>query len=246
LNTYGIIYNNKWTILVPVISKAKTTTTTHTMSFRFFLSLLLILHKSNGFLLLPSTTTTTTNAGNKWPSSSTTLRNIAQSATNAVDGEDIVDLDGGNEHPIDPSKISSSSSEYQEPTDRFKYKVHALMGTYDPAEGEVDDEGQDGNILKAMLSFPTQYVFHVVGRKNQPSTNDDDDDDNNNNDDDDYASSVRKIIYETTGDDNIECEIIPRGKRFIKVQCEAKVESATMINTIYNALGQMESTVMKF
>ena len=219
------------------------------MSFRFFLSLLLILHKSDGFLLLPSTTTT--NAGNKWPSYSTTIRNIAQSVTNGADGEDIVDLDDGNEDPINPSKISSSSSEYQEPTDRFKYKVHALMGTYDPAEGEVDDEGQDGNILKAMLTFPTQYVFHVVGRKIQLSTNDDDEDDNNNNnndddDDDDYASSVRKIIYETTGDDNIVCEIIPRGKKFIKVQCEAKVESATMINTIYDALGQMESTVMKF
>jgi hypothetical protein len=30
--------------------------------------------------------------------------------------------------------------------DRFKYKVHALMGTYDPQTG-TDDERQDGNIL---------------------------------------------------------------------------------------------------
>ena len=30
--------------------------------------------------------------------------------------------------------------------DRFKYKVHALMGTYDPQAG-TDDERQDGNIL---------------------------------------------------------------------------------------------------
>jgi putative lipoic acid-binding regulatory protein len=242
LNTY-IINERK---IVPVISKT-TTTTTHMMSFRLFLSLILILHKSNGFILPPwaTTTITTTNTGNKWPSSyflssKTTMRNNDQlRATNGGDGkdnnEDIADLDGGDEqHPIDPI-----SSKYEEPTDRFKYKVHALMGTYDPEDGAVDDEGQDGNILKAMLTFPTQYVFHVVGRKN-------DDDNNNNDDDNDYANSVKKIVYETTGDDNIECEIIPRGKRFIKVQCEAKVESATMINTIYDALGQMESTVMKF
>jgi hypothetical protein len=31
-------------------------------------------------------------------------------------------------------------------TDRFKYKVHALMGDYDPQDG-VDDERQDGGIL---------------------------------------------------------------------------------------------------
>jgi hypothetical protein len=31
-------------------------------------------------------------------------------------------------------------------TDRFKYKVHALMGTYNPQAG-TDDERQDGNIL---------------------------------------------------------------------------------------------------
>ena len=31
-------------------------------------------------------------------------------------------------------------------TDRFKYKVNALMGNFDPQTG-VDDERQDGNIL---------------------------------------------------------------------------------------------------
>jgi hypothetical protein len=32
-------------------------------------------------------------------------------------------------------------------TDRFKYKVNALMGTYDP-QNRPDDESQDGNILE--------------------------------------------------------------------------------------------------
>lgn len=31
-------------------------------------------------------------------------------------------------------------------TDRFKYKVNALMGVFDP-QGGADDERQDGNIL---------------------------------------------------------------------------------------------------
>jgi len=123
-------------------------------------------------------------------------------------------------------------------TDRFKYKVHALMGTYDPGEGAVDDEGQDGNILKAMLTFPTQFVFHVVGRKSSTSN----DEDHNN----DYAKRVQKIVCKNTGDDSIECVIIPRGKRFIKVRCTATVQSATMINTIYEELDRMETTVFKY
>ena len=120
-------------------------------------------------------------------------------------------------------------------TDRFKYKVHALMGDYDPTEGMVDDEDQDGNIMKALITFPTQHVFDVVGRL---STND--------SDSEDYAAAVKSIVFGTTGDEEIACEIIPRGKKFVKVRCEATVESTTMINTIYQELGAMESTVMKF
>ncbi len=124
-------------------------------------------------------------------------------------------------------------------TDRFKYKVHALMGDYDPAEGMVDDEGQDGNIMKALLTFPTQHVFDVVGKV---STDGGDDDDDGKV----YADKVKSIVFDTTGDEDIKCEIIPRGKKFVKVRCEAKVESTTMINNIYDELGEMESTVMKF
>ena len=63
-------------------------------------------------------------------------------------------------------------------TDRFKYKVNALMGKYDPppsaaastGDGEGGEGGGDterdgqGNILNAMLKFPTRYAFHAVGR----------------------------------------------------------------------------------
>lgn len=123
-------------------------------------------------------------------------------------------------------------------TDRFKYKVHALMGDYDPTEGVADDEDQDGNIMKALITFPTQHVFDVVGRVSSSC----DDGDSN----DGYADRVKKIVFETTGDENIECDIVPRGKKFVKVRCKAMVESTTMINNIYDELGEMESTVMKF
>jgi putative lipoic acid-binding regulatory protein len=127
-------------------------------------------------------------------------------------------------------------------SDRFNYKVHALMGDYDPTEGMPDNEDQDGNIMKALLTFPTQHVFDVVGRL---SSNDESDTKDATNEDD-YADSVKRIVFDTTGDDDMECEVIPRGKKFVKVRCTAKVESTTMINTIYDELGRMESTVMKF
>ena len=52
---------------------------------------------------------------------------------------------GGEEEPIVKStvKIDDHGSDL---TNRFKYKVNALMGVFDPANG-VDDERQEGNIL---------------------------------------------------------------------------------------------------
>jgi len=78
-------------------------------------------------------------------------------------------------------------------------------------------------------------VFDVVGKISS-------DDETNQG----YCDRVKAIIYGTTGDDAIECEIVPRGMKFVKVRCTAMVESTAMINSIYDELGQMESTVMKF
>lgn len=119
-------------------------------------------------------------------------------------------------------------------TDRFKYKVHALMGDYDPTDGVVDNENQDGNIMRALMTFPMQQTFDVVGKISADDTGKE------------YAETVKRIVFETTGDENIECDVIPRGKKFTKVRCKAMVESTTMINAIYDELGEMESTVMKF
>lgn len=115
-------------------------------------------------------------------------------------------------------------------TDRFKYKVHALMGDYDPVGGVDDTEHQDGNIMSALVTFPTQHMFEVVGRTSNEK----------------YAEDVKSIVFGITGDDTIECGVIPRGTKFTKVQCITMVESTAMINSIYEQLGAMEATVMKF
>jgi len=121
-------------------------------------------------------------------------------------------------------------------TDRFKYKVHALMGDYDPpTEGAADDEDQDGNIMRALVDFPTRHVFEAVGKAADDA------------DRKVYADRVRTVVFESTGDDDgLELEVVPRGSKFVKVRCSATVQSTAMINAIYEELGKIESTVMKF
>jgi putative lipoic acid-binding regulatory protein len=124
-------------------------------------------------------------------------------------------------------------------TDRFKYKVHALMGTYDPEPGK-DNENQSGNILGALLQFPTQYTFSVVGRNIE--------DEDSSSVGDIYANEVKAVIESALGETEMEMEmrVTPRGKKFTKVSVSVSVESAAMITSIYEDLGQLESTVMKF
>jgi putative lipoic acid-binding regulatory protein len=120
-------------------------------------------------------------------------------------------------------------------SERFNYKVQALMGNFDPPPGVTDDERQDGNILNAMIQFPAKYTFNVVGKtlggeKEQTE----------------YAEAVKRVVQESTGDAELSCEIKPRGKKFTKVECEATVQSATMINMIYDELDEIDMTVMRF
>ena len=120
-------------------------------------------------------------------------------------------------------------------TDRFKYKVNALMGVFDPANG-VDDERQDGNILNAMLQFPTEFSFSAVGRTS--------------GDDllvEKYAQQVKEIVTALAGEeDNFQCRVTPRGKSFTRVSIKVRVDSAAVINSIYEELDKMEMTVMKY
>lgn len=158
----------------------------------------------------------------------------------AITNED--DSDDKQSGNATPSKISSSSSADDASnniavvddgmTDRFKYKVHALMGSYDPPSGTIDDDKQMGNIIGALLQFPTEYTFSVVGKTT---------------DSDDYTQRVTSVFRSVLGSDaQLETRIVPRGKKFTRVSVKVNVESAPIIENIYAELDALEATVMKF
>ena len=94
----------------------------------------------------------------------------------------------------------------------------------------------------AMLNFPTRYTFNVVGKKGEGN-----DDDNG----DTYLEEVKKVILNTAGGDGddengITISMTPRGTKFMKLQVEVEVQSSTMITTIYEDIGALPGTVMKF
>jgi putative lipoic acid-binding regulatory protein len=129
-----------------------------------------------------------------------------------------------------PMKIDDGGSDL---TDRFKYKMHALMGTYDP-QGTPDTESESGNILGALLTFPVCYSFNVVGRVGEEEGKQE------------FINQVKSIIQKGSGDDAVVCQVTPRGTKFTKVTVEAQVDSALIITNIYNELGAIEQCVMKF
>ncbi len=136
---------------------------------------------------------------------------------------------------IQTIKIDDGGSDL---TDRFKYKVQALMGTYDPADASQDtEEASTGNILHAMLHFPTSYSFYVVlGRT--PA------------EDKVPAQAVLDLGREgaglSDGDASLEAEVTPRGTKFVKVSVAVTVESGAMIAEIYDRLQAMPQSLMQF
>lgn len=119
-------------------------------------------------------------------------------------------------------------------TDRFKYKVNALMGVFDPQTG-VDDEHQSGNIVNALLKFPAQYSFNVVGRTSGDDALKEE-----------FVREIKDIVSSLSGDDKMEVRITPRGKNFTRITLQATVESVAVMNSIYDALEKNEKTVMQY
>lgn len=130
-------------------------------------------------------------------------------------------------------KDEADSGRKHDMTDRFKYSVNALMGTYDPI-GD-DDERQDGNILSAMIHFPANFTFNAVGKTNGDKKLQDE-----------YVDEVKSVFLSICGDSDATFEVLPRGKKFTKVKCELEVQSATMVNTIFEDIAKLEKTLMHF
>mmetsp|Transcript_18464 Transcript_18464/g.31226 ORF Transcript_18464/g.31226 Transcript_18464/m.31226 type:complete len:194 (-) Transcript_18464:84-665(-) len=153
----------------------------------------------------------------------------------AEEENDTTDAAAAAETMISPASVTMDDGG-SDLTDRFKYKVHALMGTYDLPEGKVDDENQTGNILGQLLQFPTEYTFTVVGKKAETE-----------DPCDNYERKVRAVVESALGEAaSIEMRVTPRGKRFTKVSLKVTVESAAIIAAIYEELGALDATVMKF
>lgn len=70
--------------------------------------------------------------------------------------------DGADEETKTDSEKPDDSGRSSDMTDRFKYKVNALMGTYDPTHGP-DDEHQSGNILNGKRRYQ-----HFINVENVP------------------------------------------------------------------------------
>ena len=121
-------------------------------------------------------------------------------------------------------------------TERFKYKVNALMGVFDPQSG-VDDERQSGNIMNALLKFPVRYSFNCVGR-----TNGDD------SVKEQYIEEIKSTVSSLSGDDEegMEIRITPRGRNFTRITLQVTVESVAIVNSIYDALEKNDKTVMQY
>mmetsp|Transcript_11910 Transcript_11910/g.25782 ORF Transcript_11910/g.25782 Transcript_11910/m.25782 type:complete len:205 (-) Transcript_11910:48-662(-) len=121
-------------------------------------------------------------------------------------------------------------------TDRFKYKMQALMGNFDPQSGEDNTEEETGNIINALTNFPARFAFTVVGR-----TGGDEEAKET------YVEDVKRIVGDVSGGfDSLECRVTPRGANFVRVSVEVFVESTAVMNTIYDELSQMEMTVMRY
>mmetsp|Transcript_10578 Transcript_10578/g.29730 ORF Transcript_10578/g.29730 Transcript_10578/m.29730 type:complete len:193 (+) Transcript_10578:199-777(+) len=151
-------------------------------------------------------------------------------------GTDLPNEDAGDDVPIvakSTVKIDDGGSDL---TDRFKYKMQALLGNFDPQMGEDTEADGQGNIISALTNFPARFAFTVVGR-----TNGDDEAKEA------YIEQVKKIVGETSGSANtLECRVTPRGTNFVRVSVEVTVESGAIINSIYEELSEVEATVMKY
>eukprot|EP00548_Thalassiothrix_antarctica_P012421 CAMPEP_0194157196 /NCGR_PEP_ID=MMETSP0152-20130528/71044_1 /TAXON_ID=1049557 /ORGANISM="Thalassiothrix antarctica, Strain L6-D1" /LENGTH=203 /DNA_ID=CAMNT_0038865407 /DNA_START=1 /DNA_END=612 /DNA_ORIENTATION=+ len=146
------------------------------------------------------------------------------------DDESIVDnKETANEARIDDGRKSDT-------TERFNYSVNALMGQYDPATtGNDNSERENGNILNAMMKFPTSFTLNVVGRTKGDEESKDE-----------YINQVQDTVKSISGDDDSEFQVSPRGKSFTRISMKVRVESAAVINSIYEELDKMETTVMKY
>jgi putative lipoic acid-binding regulatory protein len=82
-----------------------------------------------------------------------------------------------------------------------------------------------------MMVFPVRYKFDIVGKTlGDESIRHD------------YVEQIKTVVFATARDYAMQCQSLPTKGDFTKIELECEVQSAAMINTIYNDLESMERT----
>ncbi len=124
------------------------------------------------------------------------------------------------------------------------FEVNALLGTYDSLliPGKEDTErDQMGGIISALCNFPTYHIFTVIAKTvtaNNVSGID--------SVDDIYVKEVTTLVESLSGYEVMDVDVKARGSKFIRVSFGVTVESVAILTSIYEGLGTLERTIMRY
>lgn len=104
----------------------------------------------------------------------------------------------------------------------------------DPPDINKDTERSPSNILGALMNFPTNHTFTVIGR-----TNGDVDEQNG------FVDGVREATS-SAGTHSFDLNVSQRGINFTKATITLEVSSPEMISEMNARLNAVESSVMQF
>jgi hypothetical protein len=125
-------------------------------------------------------------------------------------------------------------------------QVNALQGTYDSLliSGKEDTEREQiGGIINALCSFPTYHNFTVVAKTITVNNESGDNEDQHN---DIYVQEIKTLVESLSGYKVIDVDVKPRGSKFIRVSFGVTVESVSILSSIYEGLGALERTIMRY
>ncbi|GMH69300.1 hypothetical protein TrST_g1122 [Triparma strigata] len=120
-------------------------------------------------------------------------------------------------------------------TDRFKYSVNALMGNYDPEEGEDSEEAVADTfaiadaLVKEKGGWPAVFDFVAVGSGEEFESN--------------CVVAVKEVIPKGA---SFTHEVKNVGTKFTRVSFSRKVEDAKTLSSIYRALDQVPNIKFKY
>ena len=86
-----------------------------------------------------------------------------------------------------------------------------------------------------MLTFPLEYTFYVVGKTLGDDALQEQ-----------FVQQVKDLVQAATANTEMVVDMKPRGTKFTKVTIQVEVVSSDIIASIYDELGKLELSVMRF